>query len=72
MFDNLLNLPKSDRKDASQDMQIEEEWEPGGGLVLGYAGDNGDVDLGVAGVPERVEPTRPGGHYTCMINQVKI
>ena len=33
-------------------------------LATWDAGNDGDVDLGVPGVPQRVEATRPGGHHT--------
>ena len=48
-------VPESDWKDACQDVQVEEEREPGGRLVLAHTGDDRDVDLGVAGVPKRVK-----------------
>ena len=37
-------------------MQVEEEAEPGGRLVLGHGGDDRDVDFGIARVPQGVEP----------------
>ena len=37
-------------------MEIEEEGEPGRGLMLGDGSDDGNVDLGVSGVPQRVKP----------------
>ena len=43
-------------------MQIEEEGEPGSGLVLGEGGNDGDVNLGVTRVPERVKSTAPRGN----------
>ena len=49
------------REQPDQHVQVEEERGPGSRLMLGDGCDDGDVDLGVAGVPERVETTRPGG-----------
>lgn len=40
--------PEARREGADQDVQVEEEGHPGGGLVLGHRRDDGDVDLGVA------------------------
>ena len=37
-------------------MQVEEEAEPGGRLVLRHGRDDRDVDLGVTRVPQGVEP----------------
>ena len=37
-------------------MEVKEEREPRGGLMLGHGGDDGDMDLGVARVPQGVEP----------------
>ena len=55
--------PKANRKDTCEHVQVEEEGKPGGGLVLRHAGNDGDVDLSVAGVPQRVEPTRPRSNH---------
>jgi len=49
-------VPETDREDTGQDVQVEEEAEPGGRLVLRHAGYDGNVDLGIAGVPQTVEP----------------
>ena len=49
-------VPEPNRKDASQDVQVKEEREPGSRLMFGHTRDDGDVDLGVARVPQRVEP----------------
>ena len=46
-----VDLPQANRKDTDQDVKVEEEGEPGGGLVLAHTGNDGDVDLGVACVP---------------------
>lgn len=40
-------------------VEVEEESRPGGRLVLGHGGDNGDMNLSIAGIPERVEATGP-------------
>lgn len=40
-------------------VQVEEEGGPGGGLMLRNGCDDGNVDLGVACIPERVESTTP-------------
>ena len=45
-------------------MQVEEKREPGGGLVLGHAGNDWDVDLGVPGVPQGIEPATPGCNHS--------
>ena len=49
-------VPQADRVGKHQDVQVEEEAEPGGRLVLRHRRDDGNVDLGVARVPQRVEP----------------
>ena len=48
-------VPESRREDASEYVEVEEEGEPRGRLVLGHRRDDRDVDLGVTGVPQRVE-----------------
>lgn len=40
--------PEACREGAHQDVEVEEEGDPGGGLVLWHRGDDGDVDLCVA------------------------
>ena len=40
--------PDPSWKDANQNVQVEEEGGPGGGLVLRHTGNDGDVDLGIA------------------------
>lgn len=40
--------PEACREGAHQDVEVEEEGDPGGGLVLRHRGDDGDVDLRVA------------------------
>lgn len=39
--------PKPGWERAHQDVKVKEEGDPGGGLVLRYRSDDGDVDLGV-------------------------
>lgn len=40
-------------------VEVEEEGRPSRRLVLRHRGDDGDVDLGITGVPERVETSTP-------------
>ena len=47
-----------------QQLQVKVVGGPGGGLVLRDGGDDGDVVLGVGGVQQRVEATRPGRDLT--------
>lgn len=42
-----------------QQLQVKVVRGPGGGLVLGHGGDDGDVVLGVGRVQERVEAAGP-------------
>ena len=58
VVDVLDAVPEADGKDAGQDVQVEEEGEPGGRLVLADTGNDRDVDLCVAGVPQRIEPEK--------------
>ena len=51
VVDVLDAVPEADGEYTGQDVQVEEEWEPGGGLMFAHRCDDGDVDLGVAGVP---------------------
>ena len=51
-------IPEADGEDTGEDVQVEEEAEPGGRLVLRHTGNDGDVDLGVACVPKGVEPEK--------------
>lgn len=55
VVDILDAVPETGGKDAGQDVEIEEEGEPGGGLMLGDGRDDRDVDLGVSRVPKGVE-----------------
>lgn len=41
--------PQAGWEGAHQDVQVEEERHPGGGLVLRHRGDDGDVDFGIPG-----------------------
>ena len=43
VVDVLDAVPEAHREDAGQDVQVEEEAEPGGGLVLGHTGGRGLV-----------------------------
>ena len=47
--------PEAGGEGADQDVEVEEEGDPGGGLVLRHRRDDGDVDLGVAGEGRRVQ-----------------
>jgi hypothetical protein len=44
--------PQTGREHADKDVQVKEERHPGGRLMLRDGGDDRDVDLGVARVPE--------------------
>jgi hypothetical protein len=48
-----------------EEVEVEEVGGPGGGLVLGDGGDDGDEALGVGGVQQRPETTRPGVELAC-------
>lgn len=48
IIDVLDAKPKACWEGADQDVQIKEEGDPRGGLVLRHRRDDGDVDLGVA------------------------
>ena len=48
------------REQPDHHAQVEEESGPGGRLVFGDGGDDGNVDLRVPSIPERVETTSPG------------
>lgn len=56
IIDILDAVPQADGEGAHQHVQVEEERRPRGRLVLRDRRDDRDVDLGVARVPERVEP----------------
>lgn len=45
--------PEACWEGADQDVEVEEERHPGGGLVLRHRRDDGDMDLSVAGEGER-------------------
>ena len=51
-------------------MEVEEEGDPGGGLVLRHRRDDGDVDLGVAGKARRVQKLQRKGRTltVCEVN----
>ncbi len=61
VVDVLDAIPDPHGKDGSEDVQVEEEGKPSRRLVLRDGGDDGDMYLGVAGVPKRVEAPAPGG-----------
>ena len=65
VVDVLDDEPGSSREDGDEDVEVEEEWDPGGRLVLRHRRDARDVDLGVAGVPQRVEPSAPRRNVAC-------
>lgn len=45
--------PEACWEGADQDVEVKEEGDPGGGLVLRYRGDDGNVDLSVADEDKR-------------------
>lgn len=51
-------------EEPDEHVQVEEEGGPSGRLVLGNGSDDGDVDLGVARVPEGVEASAPWSNGT--------
>ena len=65
VVDVLDDEPGSSGEDGDEDVEVEEERDPGGRLVLRHRRDDRDVDLGVAGVPQRVEPSAPRGYVAC-------
>lgn len=52
------------REEPDEHLGVKEESRPGSRLVLGDRGNNGNVDLGVAGIPEGVESAGPGSNDT--------
>lgn len=52
----------TNREEEDEHVEIEEEGWPGGRLMLRDGSDDGDVNLGVSCIPERVEATAPGGN----------
>jgi hypothetical protein len=54
----------SSREQPDEHVEIEEEGRPSGRLMLGHGGDNRNMNLGVAGIPERVESARPRRNVT--------
>ena len=56
IIDSLDAVPQANREGGDQDVEVKEEAEPSGGLMLRHWGNDRDVDLGVARVPQRVEP----------------
>ena len=60
VVDVLDDVPQANGERQHQDVQVEEEREPRGRLVLRNGCDDRNVDLGVARVPQRVEAARPG------------
>lgn len=51
-------------EEPNEEVEIKEERWPGGRLVLRDGGNDGNVNLGVAGIPQRVESTVPGGNVS--------
>lgn len=47
------------REEPDKEVEVEEESRPGCRLMLRHRCDNGDVNLGIAGIPQRVETTIP-------------
>lgn len=47
--------PEASWEGADKDVEVKEEGDPGGGLVLRYRGNYGNVDLGVADEDKRLE-----------------
>jgi hypothetical protein len=52
-------------KEPDQHVEVEEESRPGGRLVLGHGGNDRNVDLGIASVPQGVETAAPWGDDAC-------
>lgn len=52
------------REEPDHHVEIEEEGRPRGGLMLGDGCDDGNMDLGVSSIPERVETASPGRNDT--------
>lgn len=52
------------REEPDKEVEVEEERRPSGRLVLRDRGDDGNMNLGVASVPERVESTAPGSNVS--------
>ena len=49
-------------KEKDEELEVHEEGRPGGRLVFGYGSNNGDVLLGISGVPEGIEAAGPRGN----------
>ena len=56
--------PEAGGESADQDVEVEEEGDPCGGLVLRHRRDDGDVDLGVPG--DQTEREIGGGGFTLL------
>lgn len=49
-------------EEPDEEVQVEEKRGPGGRLVLRDGSNDGNVNLGIAGIPQRVETSAPGSN----------
>lgn len=49
-------------EEPDKEVQVEEKGGPGSRLVLRDGGNDGNVNLGIAGIPQRVETSAPGSN----------
>jgi len=66
IVDLLDAVPNPDWKNSDEDVEVKEEREPSGRLMLRDGCNDGNVNLGVASVPKRVEATTPGCDDSCI------
>lgn len=62
VVDSLNAVPDSHWEGTDQNVKVKEERDPCGGLVLGHRGNDRDVNLGIARVPQGVEAPTPWGN----------
>ena len=61
VIDLLDTEPHTSRENTNENVQVEEKRRPGSRLMLTDTSDDRNVNLGIAGVPERVEAATPRG-----------
>jgi hypothetical protein len=59
IIDVFDTVPHPGWESAHQNVEVKEKWDPGGGLMLGDGGDDRNVNLGVACVPQGIETPTP-------------
>ena len=64
IIDVLYAVPHASREGADQNVEVEEERDPGRGLVFRHGCDDGYVNFGVARIPQRVVTSAPRSDVT--------